>query len=317
MRRSLNEIVLETRTETSIKNNYRKRVIVIALLIILVAAAGFAYLYQQEKNSEGSLIAEAASLHSQIVTINGQIDALTSQISQLQTLNSQQYENNTQLTIRMQQLQSQVSQLQYERDLLQSQLESLQAQIQSYSPSVRFDSNSTNTVAGSALRFTPFALGGHSPYRYDWAFGDNITGSGDNPTHTFQIQGNYTVSLTVTDSASPPNSGTFSQIITVSGHPQVSLTSGYWGTFYYPWYCDGTCSAGAGSDWRHWNKDSAMLDPPNNWSSRYLPDGGLYSSLSTSLINSQLAMMEYARLDFAIVSWWEGVVSRTTRSALC
>ncbi len=304
LRRSLNEVVLETRTETSTKNNHGKHVLAIVLLIILVAGVGFAYLYQQEKNSEGSLTAEAASLHSQIVTINGQIDALTIQISQLKALNSQQGESNTQLTLRIQQLQSQVSQLQSQRDLLQSRLESLQAQIQSYSPAVRFDSDSTKPVAGSTVTFTAFALGGDSPYRYDWIFGDNRTGSGDNLSHVFPVQGNYTVSLTVTDSASPANSGTFSRIIPVSGHPPVSLTDGYWGAFYYPWYCDGTCSAGAVYDWRHWNRDSVLLDPPYNWSSRYLPDIGLYSSLNTSLIDSQLAMMEYARLDFAIVSWW-------------
>jgi glycoprotein endo-alpha-1,2-mannosidase len=304
LRSSLKEIVLETRTETSTRSDHRKLVIGITLSIILVAGIGFAYFYQREKSQESSLAEQASSLHSQILTVNAHIDALNSQIFQLQDVNMQQDENNTQLTLRIQQLQSEVSQLQLERDTLQSQLESLQSQIQSYSPAVRFDPDSTSPAAGSPVTFTAFALGGHSPYSYNWTFGDNGTGSGNNPTHIFLIQGNYTVTLTVTDSSSPENSGTYSRIFTISARPQVGLASNYWAAFYYPWYCDGSCSAGAGNDWRHWNKDSIPLDPPFNWSSRYLPDSGLYSSVNATVIDRHLTMMDYAGLDFAIVSWW-------------
>ena len=38
---------------------------------------------------------------------------------------------------------------------------------------------------------------------YDWNFGDGNTGSGASPTHTYNLAGNYIVSLTVTDNGSP------------------------------------------------------------------------------------------------------------------
>jgi len=40
-----------------------------------------------------------------------------------------------------------------------------------------------------------------SPLTYSWAFGDNATGTGMKPTHTYQSDGTFTVSLTVTNSA--------------------------------------------------------------------------------------------------------------------
>ncbi|RLF41295.1 MAG: hypothetical protein DRN12_03545, partial [Thermoplasmata archaeon] len=38
------------------------------------------------------------------------------------------------------------------------------------------------------------------PYNYTWDFGDGSTGVGENPTHVYHSPGNYTVTLTVTDS---------------------------------------------------------------------------------------------------------------------
>lgn len=70
---------------------------------------------------------------------------------------------------------------------------------------------------------------------------------------------------------------------------------------------------------RHWKDpfDNNCLpcshNPPGTWSSMYLPDDGsgsfnpvsqLYNSLSTSLIDRHLTWMDYARFDFALVSWW-------------
>lgn len=51
---------------------------------------------------------------------------------------------------------------------------------------VNFTSNSTNTLVSST---------------YTWSFGDGSTGSGANPSHTYTNNGIYTVSLTVSNSA--------------------------------------------------------------------------------------------------------------------
>ena len=51
------------------------------------------------------------------------------------------------------------------------------------------------------VRFTGSAVGGSAPYAYAWSFGDGSTGSdAQNPVHTFNGSGVYTVELTVTDS---------------------------------------------------------------------------------------------------------------------
>ncbi len=62
---------------------------------------------------------------------------------------------------------------------------------------VNFTSNSTNTLVSST---------------YTWSFGDGSTGSGANPSHTYTNNGIYTVSLTVSNSATciSTYAGTFS-----------------------------------------------------------------------------------------------------------
>ena len=43
---------------------------------------------------------------------------------------------------------------------------------------------------------------------YSWSFGDNTTGSGQSPSHTYTVAGTYTVTLTATDSTSQSCSAT-------------------------------------------------------------------------------------------------------------
>lgn len=108
---------------------------------------------------------------------------------------------------------------------------------------------------------------------------------------------------------------------TSNGYPPVNVFRQYWGTFYYPWYCDGECDLPY--TWSHWGEsppDFPSHNPPATWSSMYLPDDGsdtfdpksqLYSSLSPALLDRHLTWMDYARLDFALVSWWgRGATSR-------
>ena len=56
-------------------------------------------------------------------------------------------------------------------------------------------------VAGSVIRFS--SAGSSDPdgsiVSYDWNFGDSNAGTGPEPTHTYQSEGTFTVSLTVTD----------------------------------------------------------------------------------------------------------------------
>ena len=52
------------------------------------------------------------------------------------------------------------------------------------------------------VEFSGSATGGYPPYTFHWDFGDTHTSDEQNPLHTYTTQGNYTVTLTVTDDTS-------------------------------------------------------------------------------------------------------------------
>ncbi len=59
------------------------------------------------------------------------------------------------------------------------------------------------------VAFTGTGTGGTPPYSYSWNFGDgSATAATQNPSHTYTVAGNFTATLTVTDSASPPATAT-------------------------------------------------------------------------------------------------------------
>jgi PKD repeat protein len=61
--------------------------------------------------------------------------------------------------------------------------------------------NSTSGVAPLQLNFTATVDGGCGPYTWSWDFGDGGTSTVQNPTYTYQTPGDYTATMTVTDSA--------------------------------------------------------------------------------------------------------------------
>ena len=70
---------------------------------------------------------------------------------------------------------------------------SFSTEAESFSASLDLTNNDPSiSVLGSAS-------GGSSPYNYQWDFGDGVTATGQNESHTYQADGTYTVALTVTD----------------------------------------------------------------------------------------------------------------------
>jgi len=69
------------------------------------------------------------------------------------------------------------------------------------------------------VQFNGDATGGHQPYFWHWDFGDDETSDEQNPTHIYTNPGNYTVSLTVTDSEHDTSSDTTWTWIQESNNP--------------------------------------------------------------------------------------------------
>ncbi len=76
-------------------------------------------------------------------------------------------------------------------------------------------------IVGNNINFTAKVSGGTSPYAYAWDFGDGTTTTVSTPTafHTYLLQGNYTVTVTVTDSSVPADTGFSSRNVTVLSWP--------------------------------------------------------------------------------------------------
>lgn len=85
-----------------------------------------------------------------------------------------------------------------------------------------------NTVctAATPINFTNNTLGGTSPYTYSWDFGGLGTSSLKDPSFTFTQPGNYTVTLTVTDSQTPvPTVTPISKIVNIPAPITINGTT--------------------------------------------------------------------------------------------
>jgi PKD repeat protein len=64
---------------------------------------------------------------------------------------------------------------------------------------VEFTVDTRNVKEHAKVYFEPIVAGGFSPYSYEWDFGDGATSTEDNPSHAYDKDGEYTVSLKITD----------------------------------------------------------------------------------------------------------------------
>ena len=59
--------------------------------------------------------------------------------------------------------------------------------------------NMNGCIAPHTVNFNNTTSGGKLPYTVLWDFGDGTTGTGNNPSHTYQQNGNYSVTIFITD----------------------------------------------------------------------------------------------------------------------
>ncbi|PAJ74180.1 alkaline serine protease [Pseudoalteromonas sp. NBT06-2] len=90
--------------------------------------------------------------------------------------------------------------------------------------------NFSHSINGKSVTFTDNSTDDKGINVYSWSFGDGATSTSQNPTHTYSADGEYNVTLTVTDTASQTDHKTIQvKVGTVScdGYPAWSSTTSY------------------------------------------------------------------------------------------
>ena len=71
------------------------------------------------------------------------------------------------------------------------------------------------------ISFAGSASGGFSPYQYNWNFGDGYYSTNQNPTHSYEEEGTYIVTFTVTDSKGTIDTDQIT--IYINGEPEYNV----------------------------------------------------------------------------------------------
>ncbi|MBC8477144.1 MAG: DUF4349 domain-containing protein, partial [Dehalococcoidia bacterium] len=107
----------------------------------------------------------------------------------------------------------------------------IEVRLEQSSLGVEFTANKRRGLKeGENIRFTVGQItGGFPPYSYEWDFGDGDISTEETPTHAYRVDGNYTVSLTVTDDRGNAATEIRSDYITViPGWSPGSIARGAW-----------------------------------------------------------------------------------------
>src|SRR6266568_1705573 len=103
----------------------------------------------------------------------------------------------------------------------------------------------TSPTVGQPVQFSETVNGGTSPYTFACTFGDGVSGTGQNPTHTYSAKGTFTVTDVITDSATPTHATfTVTHTITVIGTTLVVTISCGTATAGKPVTCTATITGG-------------------------------------------------------------------------
>lgn len=88
-----------------------------------------------------------------------------------------------------------------------------------------FEYTSTDTYVGTLFQFTDKSTG--EDLTYEWDFGDGVTSTEQNPTHTFNEAGTYNVKLTITYSEDETSEHTEQIVITLKDIVNTAVDEGF------------------------------------------------------------------------------------------
>jgi len=146
-------------------------------------------------------------------------------------------------------------------------------------------SGSASPISGDSpltVYFTGNATGGTLPYSYYWSFGDGQSSNQQNLSHTYNTAGNYTATLTVTDSNNNQDSDSLLIIVTNPATPLVASSSASPNSGDSPLtvYFTGNATGGTLPYSYYWNFGDGQSSTQQNPSHTY-NNAGNYSAILT------------------------------------
>jgi len=93
--------------------------------------------------------------------------------------------------------------------------------------SADFTVDDDTVVINQIIQFTDTSVSNVDLTAWAWDFGDGATSTEQNPTHQYTTNGQYTVSLTVTDLSNAQDTKTVTNYITVANDPGASFTANF------------------------------------------------------------------------------------------
>jgi outer membrane protein OmpA-like peptidoglycan-associated protein len=140
--------------------------------------------------------------------------------------------------------------------------------------------NPTSGPVPMEVQFEGSVTGGCPDYTYAWDFGDGGTSTDQNPRHTYAAEGNFTASLTVTDSKGNPSQS--SVAITASCAPLTATASGNpaSGTAPFTVNFKGAVSGGCPPVTYTWDFGDGNTSNEQNPSHAYQAEGNYAASLT-------------------------------------